>query len=369
MQVTLTEEQQQFQDVLARFFSDVSDVSQVRQQMASDTGFDAGVWARLGEELGILGLVAPEAFGGGGFGPVTLGLAMHEMGRALYCGPFFGSAVLSVHALLHCARESEQARLLPDLASGRRRAALLASYAAPSIKADQERLSGHARLVVDGLAADVLLVAATQGSGVTLYEVDPQAPGVQRRALNVIDATRRLAEVRLERAPALPLGDAAEGLTRALDLSLIALANEQAGVASRVFADTLEYLDLRVQFGRKVSSFQAIKHRCADLFLDVQLAEAAARQAAAAAADMAERPDGWDAAKLAWHASQAKAATSDASMMAAAEAIQLHGGIGFTEAHHVPLWFKRAKSSEVLFGHGAWHRERMIQALSEQRSA
>ncbi len=361
MQFAPTEEQQQFRDMVRRFLSAESPTTAVRRQMESDFGFDREVWQRMAGELGLPALLVPERFGGAGFGLVEVGIAMEEMGRALYCGPYFASAVLSVAALLDCADEAAAARLLPGIARGETIAALAASHRPAQVVRIGSVLSGTTRPVVDGMAADVLLVVANGDRGAELHEIDPLGSGVSRRPLSVIDPTRRLAELHLDGVPARRLGSAGEGLTRTLDLAAIALANEMVGGAQRLFDDTLDYVKMRVQFGRTIASFQAIKHRCAELLLELELAKSAAYYAAAAA-------DDGDPA-LGYHASLAKSAAADAYMSVAAEAIQLHGGIGFTAEQDTQLWFKRAKASEVLLGNPAWHRERMIAALESQERA
>ncbi len=347
--------------MVRRFMDAESPSSAVRRQMHSADGFDRQVWARMARELALPALLVPERFGGAGFGVTEVGIAMEEMGRALYCGPYFASAVLAASAVVNCADDDAQARLLPGIAGGDLIAALAGSYRTPDVQLHGNTLSGTARPVVDGMAADVLLVVASGADGEQLYEVDARGPGVHRRPLNVLDPTRRLAEVRLDGVPARLLGDAADGLMRALDTGVVALAHEMAGGAQRLFDDTLEYLKLRVQFGRPIASFQAIKHRCADLLLNVELAKSAAWQAAAVA-DRQSR-------QLSYHASLAKSGVADAYMLVAAEAIQLHGGIGFTEEQDTHLWYKRAKASEVLLGNPSWHRERMIAELQKRERA
>ena len=302
MRFSFTDEQRQFRDMVRRFFAEQSPVAAVRRQIGSDEGFDRAVWRRMGRALALPALLVPERLGGAGFGTVEVGIVMEEMGRALYCGPYLASSVLSTAAILNCADEAGQARLLPGIAAGETIAALAAGYLPGSVVHDGETLSGMARLVVDGMAADVLLVAAADGPGTSLYEVDPAAPGFERRPLEAIDGTRRLAELRFNGVPARALGTAGDGLTRALDVGVIALANEMAGGAGRLFEDTLDYLKMRVQFGRSIASFQAIKHRCAELLLQVELAKSAAYHAAGAADE--------DDSQLSYHASLAKAGTA-----------------------------------------------------------
>ena len=189
----------------------------------------------------------------------------------------------------------------------------------------------------------------------------PRCRGLSGARWGVIDGTRRLAEIRFDGVAGRPLGAAADGLTRALDIGVIALANEMAGGAERLFEDTLDYLKMRMQFGRSIASFQAIKHCCAELLLHVELAKSAAYHAAGAA-DEADP-------ELSYHASLAKAGAAQAYMFVAAEAIQLHGGIGFTAEQDTHLWYERAKSSEVLLGNPAWHRERMITEIERREAA
>ena len=361
MRFAFTDEQLQFRDMVRRFLAAESTTAAVRRQMESEAGFDLGVWRRMAGELGLPALLVPERFGGAGFGMVEVGIAMEEMGRALYCGPYFATAVLSVAALLHCADDAARERLLPEIAQGGTLAALTGSHRAPQVRRDGDILSGIARPVIDGMAAGMLLVVAQGDRGAELHEVNPRGEGVSRRPLEVIDPTRRLAEVRFDGAPAKPLGAAALGLTRTLDYGVVALANEMAGGAQRLFDDTLQYLKMRVQFGRAIASFQAIKHRCAELLLNVELAKSAAYHAAAAADD--------GDPELSQHASLAKAGAADAYMLAAQEAIQLHGGIGFTAEQDTHLWYRRAKASEVLLGNPAWHRERMIAAMEAREVA
>ena len=377
VQFHFTEEQRQFRDVLRRFMAAVSPTTEVRRLMDDERGFDPAVWRRMADELGLAGLTVPERYGGSGFGLVELGLAMEEMGRVLLCAPYFASAVLAANALCRTGSEAQKQRWLPGIASGETLAAL--AFAEPGGEPGVESiamqavaldggysLTGCKDYVVDGCNADLLLVAARTGAegglaGLSLFAVAGEAPGVSRRRLQALDPTRQLARLDFDGAPGELLGEldgAGPGLAETLDVGAIALANEMAGGAQRLLEDTLEYIKLRMQFGRAVASFQAIKHRCAELLLQVELMKSAAYHAAQVADAHPE--------ELAYEASLSKAAASEAYLHAATEAIQLHGGIGFTWDQDTQLWYKRAKSSEVLLGDPAWHRERMIQVL-EQR--
>ncbi len=367
-----TEEQQLFRDSLRKFLDATSPTTRVRQVMESESGFDAQLWKRMTDELALPGIGIAEADGGAGFGWTEVCIAVEEFGRTLCPSPFMASSVLSMAALTSMAPKAG-ASLLSSIASGERHCALAAQeltgqwefdawQCAATLRGQSWVLNGVKHLVVDGAQAQTLLVVARQADQRTLalFEVEALAPGVARRTLKGIDSTRRLAQVTLTDAPARLLGLADEhnaALERTLDLASIALANEMVGGMSRLFTDTLAYTRLRVQFGRNIASFQAIKHRMAELLIQVELARSAAYYAASAV------DAGVD--NLSYLASLAKSLASDAYVLAAQEAIQLHGGIGFTWDNDTHLWFKRAKSSEVFLGTPSWHRERMIRELEK----
>jgi alkylation response protein AidB-like acyl-CoA dehydrogenase len=370
MQLAFTEEQRQFRDVIRRFLSDTMPTTEVRRLMATEAGFEAETWMRLAGELGVCGIHVPESYGGAGLGLTDLGIVVEEMGRTLFCGPYYSSTVLAATAILGAGTEQQKQTLLPAIAAGELRAALAFTEAdgswepeATRLIADPHaRLSGSKRFVVDGHTADLLVVLARASANgdLALYLVDADADGLARTPLTVIDETRKLAQLSFDDTPAEPLGAAArarETMEHVLHLALIALANEMIGGAGRMLESALDHTRQRMQFGRRISSFQAIKHRMADLLLEVELARSAAYYAAAA----------FDAghANAAALASLAKSTCADAYMHAAAECIQLHGGIGFTWDHDTHLWYKRAKSSEVFLGDPASHRERMMACWRE----
>jgi alkylation response protein AidB-like acyl-CoA dehydrogenase len=378
MQFAFTDEQEQFRSVVRRFLQQKSPTTEVRRLMASADGFDPAVWRALADELALTGLVIPEAYGGSGFGPVELGIAMEEQGRALLCAPFFSSCVLGASAILNAGSEAQRSELLPDVANGSVRVAFAfnepngraATSGVETVAAKRDGkwlLSGTKSFVVDGATAHKLVVVArdagtTGDDGISLFVVDADAKGVERTRLATMDATRKQARVKLDSASALLLGDAGSGaaaLSRTLDHAAIALANEMVGGAQALLESAVAYAKLRVQFGRAIGSFQAIKHKCADMLLDVELAKSTAYYAAQAEADGApETPS---------LASMAKAAAADAYMRTAAQTIQIHGGIGFTWENDTHLWFKRAKSSEVWLGDPSYHRERMLQTMEVRR--
>ena len=356
----MNEDQLQFKSVVARFLADKSPTTAVRELMASKQGYDEAVWRQLCSEVGLAGTHLPEAYGGFGFGPVELGISCQEMGRHLYCGPFFASAVMAAHAILNEGSEAQKTELLPGIADGTTIAALvlddLSGWDAvgSSISADDGSLSGEAPIVVDAYCASVLVVAAGDDNGVGLYLVDPGVAGVQIDPREALDPTRKICRVRMDRVPAERLGSGAADLERLWDQLSTALAHEMIGGAEALFESTIEYMKMRVQFGRVIGSFQALKHRVADLLLELELARAATHEAARVLATGEGDP----------HApNMAKAMAGDAYISVAKQAIQLRGGIGFTWEEDTHLWYKRAKASEVLLGTSNWHRERMVQRM------
>jgi alkylation response protein AidB-like acyl-CoA dehydrogenase len=372
IQFAFTDEQEQFRTQIQRFLTERSPTTEVRRLMATAEGYDPVVWRQLSEELGLPGIHIPEQYGGGGFGMVELCIAAEELGRALLCAPFFATAVLAANAILNAGTEAQKSALLPDIANGKRLATLaitepdgnwdpigISTLATPDV--DGYRLEGAKTFVVDGHIADLLIVAArtpqtVDRAGLALFIVDPKANGVQRRLLDSMDATRKLARIDLRGPRAVllgNLGDGAEAIVRTLDQAAVALANEMVGGAQTMLDSAVGYAKLRVQFGRTIGSFQAIKHKLADMLLEVELAKSAAYYAAQAAA--VDDPE-WPAL-----ASLAKAAASETYLHSALDCIQLHGGIGFTWDNDTQLWFKRAKSSEVFLGQPSYHREALMQ--------
>ncbi len=358
-----TEDQEQFREVVAKFLTDKSPTTAVRSLMATDEGFDRVVWTQLSQEVGLAGTHIPEAYGGFGFGPVELGIIAEEMGRHLFCGPFFASSVMAAHAILNSGSEVQKETLLPGIASGSTLATLVldclddADRVGEALQAGTgaaTTVSGTAPMVLDALVADLMVVAARAPEGLALYQVDPRTAGLVIEPLTSMDATRKLARVTFNAAPAERLGDGAAHLHTLWQQMSTALANEMVGGAQAVFDATIEYMKLRMQFGRPIGSFQALKHRCADLLMELELARAAAHEAArvlAAGATDTHTPF------------MAKALASDAYMNIVKQGIQLRGGIGFTWEEDTHLWYKRAKSSEVFLGTSNWHREQMMQIL------
>jgi alkylation response protein AidB-like acyl-CoA dehydrogenase len=369
MNFAFTEEQEELRSTVRAFLESKSPESAVREQMETDTGYDESVWRQMAEQMGLQGLHIPEQYGGSGFSYVELGIVLEEMGRALLCAPFFSSVVLAANTLIHCGDEDAKQKYLPGIASGETIATLAFTEstgkwdeAGITMQAegsgDSWTLSGEKMFVIDGHTANLLIVAARTGSGVSLFAVDGDASGLTRTPLSTMDQTRKQARVEFSATPATLIGTEGGGwdvLSTVLDLVAVGLAAEQVGGAQKVLEMAVEYAKVRVQFGRPIGSFQAIKHKCADMLLEVESAKSAAYYGMWCASEMND--------ELPSVASLAKAYCSEAYFHATAENIQIHGGIGFTWEHPAHLYFKRAKSSELMFGDPTYHRELLAQRI------
>jgi alkylation response protein AidB-like acyl-CoA dehydrogenase len=373
MNFAFSEEQEELRRSVRRFIEDKSPMTEVRRLMETAEGFDAAVWEQMASQLGLQALTIPEEYGGAGFGYVELTVVLEEMGAALVCAPFFSTVALAANALLSSGDEGAKKDLLPGIASGETIATL--AYTEESGRWDIDgvtlsatrdgagwRLDGHKMFVIDGHVANLVLVAARTPSGVSLFAVTGDAPGLERTPLATMDQTRKQARLDFAGVPARLIGEeglAAAALGKTLDLAAVALAAEQVGGAQRCLDMAVEYAKTRIQFGRPIGSFQAIKHKCADMLLEVESAKSAAYYAGWAAAE--------DSDELPVVASLAKSYCSEAYFHAAAENIQIHGGIGFTWEHDAHLYFKRAKSSELLLGDPlgdpTYHRELLAQRI------
>jgi alkylation response protein AidB-like acyl-CoA dehydrogenase len=364
-----SDEQQEFRAMLRRFLETRSPEAAVRKQMETKRGFDPALWSEMAGQLGLQGLVVPEQFGGQGFGYVELGIALEEMGRSLLCAPYFSTVVLAANTLLRAGDGDAESALLPGIASGATIATLALAeqggrWDESGIEATARkhgatwRISGTKTYVLDGHSADVVLVAARTDAGVSLFHVTGDAAGLARSPLTTLDPTRRQARLDFEEVEASLIGADGAGwgvLSTVLDLAAVALAAEQVGGAQRCLDMSVAYARERVQFGRPIGSFQAIKHKCADMLLEVESARSAAYHAAWCASELDDR--------LPSVASLAKAYCSDAFFHVASENIQIHGGIGFTWEHPAHLYYRRAKSSDLLFGDSSYHRELVAQRI------
>ena len=353
MNFAFSEEQEELRRITRQFLESKSPESEVRRLMDTDDGYDPAVWSQMANELGLQSLIVPEEFGGQGFTFVELTVVLEEMGRALLCAPYFSSAVLATSTLLHAGDDAAKKEHLPGMAAGETIATL--AFTEPNGKWDESgieatatksgdgwSITGTKMFVLDGNVANLLLVAAKTDAGVSIFAVDPTDASVTRTNLATMDQTRKQSKVELAGTPATLIGTDGAGWTtleRVLDLAAVALAAEQVGGAQKVLETAVQYAKDRVQFGRPIGSFQAIKHKCADMLLEVESAKSAAYYAAWCAAELND--------ELPSVASLAKAYCSEAYFHAAAENIQIHGGIGFTWEHPAHLYFKRAKSSRA----------------------
>jgi alkylation response protein AidB-like acyl-CoA dehydrogenase len=364
MNFAFSEEQEQLRDAVRRFMESKSPSAEVRRLMETTEGYDSAVWSQMANELGLQSLHIPEEHGGQGFTFIELGIVLEEMGRVLLCAPYFSTVCLAANAILNAGTDEQKGELLPGIAAGETIATLAFTEANGKWNAsgitleaqgsgDSYTLSGTKMFVIDGHTADTVVVVArapgtTGEDGIGFFVVDGDAEGVTRTPLATMDQTRKQARLDFDGAQARPLGET-------LDQAAVAMANESIGGAQKCLEMAVEYAKVRVQFGRPIGSFQAIKHKCADMLLEVESGKSAAYYAAWAAAE--------DNEELPVVASLAKAYVSDAYFHAAAENIQIHGGIGFTWEHDAHLYFKRAKSSEILLGDATYHRELLAQRI------
>jgi alkylation response protein AidB-like acyl-CoA dehydrogenase len=379
MNFAFSEEQDQLRDAVRKFMEAKSPESEVRRLMETTEGYDEAVWKQMAQELGLQSLHLPEAHGGQGFTFVELGIVLEEMGRELLCAPYFSTVCLAANAIMNAGTDAQQGELLPGIAAGETIAALAftepngkwdasgitmeAKSSGKGGKGDSWTLDGTKMFVIDGHTANTIVVAAREAGtsgedGIGFFVVDGDSKGLTRTPLSTMDQTRKQAKLEFSGVAATPLGETGKGwaaLSKTLDQAAVCLANEMVGGAQKVLEMSVEYAKVRVQFGRPIGSFQAIKHKCADMLLEVESGKSAAYYAAWAAAE--------DNDELPVVASLAKAYCSDAYFHAAAENIQIHGGIGFTWEHPAHLYFKRAKSSEILLGDATYHRELLAQRI------
>jgi len=369
MNFAFSEEQEELRKMVRSFLESKSAETAVREQMETENGFDPAVWSQMAGEMALQGLAIPEAYGGQGFSFIELGVVLEEMGRALLCAPYFSSVVLAANALLESGDEDAKKTHLPGIASGETIATLATTE--PSGRWDEAgitmeakgsgkdwKLSGTKSFVLDGHTAGLIIVAARTGKGVSLFAVKGDAAGLTRTALSTMDQTRKQAKLEFADVAATLIGNEGDGgriLASVNDLAAVALAAEQVGGAQKVLEMAVQYAKDRIQFGRPIGSFQAIKHKCADMLLEVESAKSAAYYGMWCAAEKSD--------ELPSVASLAKAYCSEAYFHAAAENIQIHGGIGFTWEHPAHLYFKRAKSSELLFGDPTYHREQLAERI------
>jgi alkylation response protein AidB-like acyl-CoA dehydrogenase len=374
MSLAFTEEQELLRQTARRFLTSKAGTDVVRRLMETDEGFDEGLWSET-VQMGWQAMAIPEEYGGAGYGFVELSVLMEEMGRAVFPAPFLSSAVLAAQALLLGGSDDQRKSHLPAIASGEERYAFAhlegreLGPAGVQVGATRDgggwTIDGLKSYVLDGHTATRLIVAARTGDdaeAVGLFLVDGDADGVTRQRLETMDQTRKQAEVRFEGVQVgddALLGDAPSAwpvVEQVLARGVVALAAEQVGGAQSVLEMATDYAKTRYQFGRAIGSYQAVKHALADMLVEVESAKSAAYHAARAVAS-------GDADEIAIAAPLAKSYCSEVFEHAAGDNIQVHGGIGFTWEHDAHLWFKRAKTSTILFGDPAHHRTKLADAL------
>jgi acyl-CoA dehydrogenase len=377
MALVLNDDQKMIRDSADGFFKTEAPVAQHRKlrDTADATGFDKNVWAKMAE-MGFAGVLVPEEHGGAGFGHVAAGLIMEALGRNLSAAPMLSTAVLGATALIAGGTPDQQAKYLPLIAEGKRLFALAADEAARHAPAFIEttatpsgngfKLNGSKGFVLDGHVADTLIVAARTGGetadkdGITLFLVDAKSAGITTERRSMIDSRNAaritLDDVQVDGADVLgSVGGGFAILEKMLDVGRACLAAEMLGVSSESFARTVDYLKQRDQFGVKIGSFQALQHRAAHLFCEVELARSATLRALTALDESDER------ASL--FASLAKAKSGEVAKLATNEAVQMHGGIGMTDDFDIGFYMKRARAAQETFGDIAFQGDRLARLM------
>jgi len=352
MTFTLNEEQQLLKDSARDFFREQAPVSRLRKMRDEKrNGRDRELWREIAA-LGWAGIIVPEEFGGAGLGYVALGAVLEEGGRTLAASPLHSTALAGASALMLAGTDAQKQEWLPKLAAGEVIATLAideSAHHAPEknkLKAGGGKLSGEKRYVADGHIADLFIVAGQEGA---LYLVKADSKGLTRKELITVDS-RGAADLVFDKVEAEAMNGGVEVLDQILDRARIGLAAEMLGQASEAFEITGEYLKTRKQFGQVIGGFQALQHRAAKLFTDIELT----RSCVLAALDALDR----GAKSVPEYASLAKARASETLHLASSEMVQLHGGIGMTDAHDAGLYLKRARVAEALYGGASFHRDR-----------
>lgn len=364
MSLALTQEQQDLADAVADLMAQRSPESEVRRVMDTEAGYDVDLWNDLAE-MGILGLLIPEQYGGSEAGFAELSVVTYQMGQALLCAPFLSCAVLTPSLLVALGDESELEEVLPRISAGDLLTTVCFAESRSAHVPQQPQthatncsdgwlLSGTKTYVLYAECADRFYIQARHDDGIAIFAVDRGAPGMTITGLDTVDRTRRLGTITLHDTPARLIGprDGSAALAHALDSAAVALVSEQAGGTMKSMQMAVDYANTRYQFGRAIGSFQAVKHMCADMLLEAESALSAARHVASSF----DASDQGSAADLAL----AQGYCSDAYVWVAATNIQVHGGIGFTWEHPAHLYLRRARTDAQLFGSPNWHRERYV---------
>lgn len=391
MEFRFTDEQKMIRETAESFLQDVSTSEAVRKAMATEAGYDAELWQRICTELCFQAITIPEQHGGMGLGFVELAAVLEQMGRVLLCSPFFSTVAMGVNALLIAGNEAQQAEYLPKIVEGELTATLAytgaaaaqhgGNWGADAVTATYQKvgdnfaLNGTLRYIIDGHTADLLIIAARAENshgenGISLFAVPANTAGVARTWTPTMDQTRHQADIALNNVsvPASALmGAEAQAwpqLHSIISLIKVAVAAEQMGGAQEILDRTVAFTQERVQFGRSIASFQAIKHKAADMMLKCEVSRSAVYYAACVAQEALDPTgDKTIATELHEAAAMAKGYCSDTFFFNAGSAIQLYGGVGFTWEYDVHLFFKRAKSSELFLGNSAQQRELIAQML------
>jgi alkylation response protein AidB-like acyl-CoA dehydrogenase len=369
MPLVLNEEQNMLKDAAKDFCTSNTPIIQLRKlrDEKSETGFDTGTWQQM-VELGWTGITIPEDFGGLDFGYMGMGVVLEECGRTLTASPLWATAVVGSSAILHGGTDAQKNELLPQIAAGELLLALALEetphhnpYGAKTVatkSADGYTLAGSKTFVIDGHVANKLVVVArTAGNagdrdGLTLVLVDRDAAGVSVTRTIMADS-RNAANVTFDGAQGELLGTEGKGadvLDKVLDAGRILLAAEMLGSIQECYTRTIEYLKTREQFGVAIGSFQALKHRAAEMFCEIELSKSVVMEALSALDENSE-----DVPEL---ASLAKARLNDTYNLVSSEGVQMHGGIGMTDEYEIGFFMKRSRVSEHTFGGSAFHRDR-----------
>ncbi|GAB2964633.1 acyl-CoA/acyl-ACP dehydrogenase [Amycolatopsis acidiphila] len=359
MEFRFDPEHLELQRTVRRFLTEVSPEARMRADAETAEGWDSGTWRRLCAELELTALAVPERYGGHGFGLTELGIAFAEAGASLLCAPLLSTS-LAARAILESGDEEAAGERLPGLAAGTVTGTLAAhepgrGWDDPLTRAVRTEagwtVTGHKNWVLDGHTAGLFVVSAATDLGPALFLVDGAAPGLRAAPVDTVDPTRKAAALELSAVPATPLGAAGAALRRTLDAGLVLLAAEQTGLARRCLDMAGEYARQREQFGRPIGMFQAVKHKLANVLLEVEAATSAMMYALWAAD---HQP-----AELPAAAAIAASTCAEAALLAAGENIQVHGGMGVTWEHPAHLYLKRATTSRLLLGDPQQHLERL----------
>src|SRR5204863_1482509 len=352
----LSEEQSMLRDAAKSWVQEKSPVTAFRKMRDSgaELGYDVNAWNEMAE-MGWAGVIIPEEYGGSNFGYLSLGLILEELGRTLTASPLLASGLGAASALILGGSDAQKSEWLPKIAEGTVVGTLAVdegAHHAPEKVATTfkgGKITGKKTFVLEGMAAGIIIVSGKGPDGVGLYLVRGDDPGVSRTRLSLADS-RGAANIEFKGAAAEPLSGGFELVEKVLDRARAGIAAEMLGSATQAFETTLDYLKTRVQFGQVIGSFQALQHRAAKMFTDLELSRSAV-EAALTAIDN-DSPDTPELVSL------AKAKMGDTYHLVSNEMVQMHGGIGMTDAHDAGFYLKRARAAEAAYGNQAYHRDR-----------